>query len=112
MSSTDGDAMFGKALLTHARSAAPRDGGAALGVFADWLQEQVNDGPKWVAAADPDATGFVLVVMVVKGDDAPVRVTMMMTEDPGRVARASFPDFGDDFRVWFSYEAYNFWGAR
>lgn len=56
----DGDALFRNALLTVCKSDAPRDGGVQIGVFADWLREQLGQSP-WLCLHDHDGTGFTLL---------------------------------------------------
>lgn len=59
--SADGDALFTRALMTVCKSADPRDGGAAIGALADWVQEQLANSP-WLALCDHEGTGAVLIV--------------------------------------------------
>lgn len=108
MSAPDGDTLFAKSLLTVARSGRPRDGGIAIGALSDWLQEQFDERT-WVAVADPESTGFVLVVMKWAGNELPVRCALLMTEDPGDDERGIFADFGTEFREWFAENAHSFW---
>lgn len=107
---SDGNTLFTKALLTCARSETPRDGGAALGALADWIQERLNDGQAGLALGDSETTGFVLIVMYWTGTEFPVRLTFVMTEDPGSCYREQCKDCGEGFRKWFAKTAYQMWG--
>lgn len=109
---SDGDQLFQKSLLSVARSEVPRDGGASLGAFADWLQEQLNDGSAWLAVGDPHSTGFVFIVMNWTGNEFPIRAMLVMTEDPQSTESEAFKDCGKEFREWFAGKAYEFWGER
>jgi hypothetical protein len=110
----DGDTLFAKALLTVARQDKPRDGGAAVGALADWLQEQMDEQRPFVALGDAESTGFVLILMKWLGHDYPLRATFLATEESKTgddIDRESFADFGAEFRVWFCETAHAFWEA-
>lgn len=57
----DGDTLFRNAVLTVCKSDKPRDGGTAIGVFADWIEEQLAETP-WLCLHDHSGTGFTLLV--------------------------------------------------
>src|SRR5262245_55321150 len=80
--STDGDALFSEALMTVCRKDVPRDGGAAINAFLDWLIEWFNDRNSWVALCDHKGTGMVLLVLLVirAGAGFTVGVTLMSAD--------------------------------
>jgi hypothetical protein len=57
----DGDTLYRNALLTVCKSDKPRDGGAAIGVFCDWVQEHLTAAGS-LFFYDYAGTGFILFV--------------------------------------------------
>ncbi len=114
---SDGDALFVNACLSCVRGSKPRDGGLAIGVLSDWLQERFDNGAKWVALGDPDVSGFVFTAMLIqppRGENGEDKYGWKLHSPAGwrlEMKGSDVEDFGEAFRETLAEQLVEAWSV-
>ena len=113
MNSSDGTALWEAAVRSCAKGRA-RDGGVAVGAFADFLDETLchAGAPSIVAFHDNALTGFwfaAVLQSLSEADAKPSWEVIARDPDDGDENADSFYEFGTEFRKWLTDAIKELW---